>query len=173
MNKRYMGLYFKICGKNLVTIWCRIKKKPLSIKGTTKQMTVSSISTKLKGIQWPHYFYSLHCSANSTARPCFGTGLVLVLIETWAMNLPTWKEDRAANAVCKHLFCRPEKDEECWPGGKCYIKRMMTSIRIVTPSQIRYFKKAVARSNIIPLAYPVLWVYVVKLIIIHIFCCYC
>lgn len=96
-----------------------------------------------------------------------------VLIETWAMNLPTWKEDRAANAVCKHLFCRPEKDEECWPGGKCYIKRMMTSIRIVTPSQIRYFKKAVARSNIIPLAYPVLWVYVVKLIIIHIFCCYC
>lgn len=127
-------------------------------------MTVSSISTTLKGIQWPHYFYSLHCSANSTARLCFGTGLVLVLIETWAMNLLTWHEDSAANAVQKHLFCQLEKDEESWPGEKCYIKRMTISIRIVTSSQ------TVACSNIVPLAYPILWVYVVKLIIIHIFC---
>lgn len=133
-------------------------------------MTASSISTKLKGIQWPHYFYSLHCSASSTARLCFGTGLVLVLKEMWVMNLLTWNEDSAANAVCKHLFCRLEKDEESWPGERCYIKRMMTSIRIVTPSQFRQFKKAVACSNLIPLAYPILWVYVVKLIIIHIFC---
>lgn len=132
-------------------------------------MTASSISTKLKGIQWLHYFYSLLCSASYTARLCFGTGLVLGLIETWAVNLLTWNEDSRANAVFQLLFCLVAINGEGWPARGCYVKWMMTSVRTVTPSQNRQLR----RLRLVPTL--CLWYilssgfYVVKLVKTHIF----